>query len=241
MKTNQRPTVALFLISIGFFLASLRPVLAIARELDDQVCDVSADYALGVEDYAEAIRLHREVIRSNPDDALAHYHLGFAEGMLGNISEEMREYAQARKLGLRLWDLFLNLGLVQLEVNDVHGATDSLRTAVLLGGEHPETHFTLALAEERRGAFANAERETRRSLALSPNDVDARNLIGVIYAAEGRTANAALVWRLIIKDLPDYEPARKNLILLDSTNQVVPVDTLELPRSPTITHQQTPD
>ena len=51
---------------------------------EQQVCDVGADHAPGVEHYSEAIRLHTEVVHKRPDDALAHYHLGFAEGMVGN-------------------------------------------------------------------------------------------------------------------------------------------------------------
>ena len=37
---------------------------AIAGRAEEQVCDVGADYSLGVEDYSEAIRLHIEVVRS---------------------------------------------------------------------------------------------------------------------------------------------------------------------------------
>ncbi len=51
--------------------------MASAAEGEQQVCDVRADYALGVEDYTEAIRLHAEVLRMHPENALAHYHLGF--------------------------------------------------------------------------------------------------------------------------------------------------------------------
>ena len=45
---------------------------------EQQVCDVGADYARGVEDYSEAIRLHAEVVRKRPHSALAHYHLADA-------------------------------------------------------------------------------------------------------------------------------------------------------------------
>ena len=64
----------------------------------EQVCEVRADYALGIEDYPEAIRLHAEVVRKHPDNALAHYHLGFAEGMLGNRTAELAEYKRAAAL-----------------------------------------------------------------------------------------------------------------------------------------------
>jgi tetratricopeptide (TPR) repeat protein len=198
--------------------------IASAAGGEQQVCDVRADYVLGVEDYSEAIRLHAEVVRKHPNNALAHYHLGFAEGMIGDKKAEVLEYQRAAALGLRNWDLFLNLGLAQLEIGEL-AATDSLRQAVILGENHAESHFNLALANERRGLLADAERETLASLRLNPRQPDARNLLGVIDAQEGQTIRASLVWRELLRDLPDHEPARTNLALLGSPNEVARGET----------------
>lgn len=188
---------------------------------EQQICDARADYALGVEDYPEAIRLHAEVVRERPDDALAHYHLAFAEGMMGNRTAEVRDYQRAAALGLKNWDLFLNLGLAELENGDLDAATDSLRRAVLLGENHSESHFNLALVYEQRGLHTDAEREIQASLRLNPGQLDARNMLGVIYAQEGRTARAWVEWRELVREVPDYDPARTNLALLGSQNEVV--------------------
>jgi tetratricopeptide (TPR) repeat protein len=193
---------------------------AFAGGTEEQVCDVSADYALSMEDYSETIRLHAEIVHRHPDNALAHYHLGFAEGMLGNTKAELREYQRAAALGLINWDLFLNLGLVQLENGDVDAATDSLRRAVLLGENHSESHFNLALVYERRGLLADAEREMLASLRLNPGQPDARNELGVIYGEEGNKIRAAAVWRELVREAPDYEPARTSLKLLGGQNEV---------------------
>ena len=192
---------------------------------EQQVCDVAADYALGVEDYPEAIRLHAEVVRERPEDALAHYHLGFAEGMIGDETAEIREYQRAEELGLRNWDLFLNMGLAQLENGNLDAATDSLRRAVLLGPNHSESHFNLALVYERRGLLADAEREMLASLRLNPGQPDARNSLGVIYAEEGKNDGASLVWRELAREMPDYEPARRNLELLGSRTETARGET----------------
>lgn len=128
---------AILLLSLGFSRT------AGAGGSEQQVCDVGADYALGIEDHSAAIRLHTEIVRRRPDDALAHYHLGFAQGMVGNRTAELSEYQRAAALGLRNWDLFLNLGLAQFENGKLDAATDSLRQAVLLGGNHSESHFNL--------------------------------------------------------------------------------------------------
>ena len=190
--------------------------IASAGGAEQQVCDVDADYALGLEHYPEAIRLHADVVRNHPADALAHYHLGFAEGMMGNRTAELSEYQRAAALGLRNWDLFLNLGLAQLENGDLDAATESLRQAVLLGENHSEPHYNLALVYERRGLLADAEREMLAALRLNPGQPDARNSLGVIYAEEGNKLRASLIWRELVRDVPDYEPARTNLALLGS-------------------------
>jgi len=115
----------------------------------EEICDVNADFVLGLEDYPAAIALHREVLRAHNNNALAHYHLGFAYGMTGHSTDEIGEYLAAAKLGLNKWDLFLNLGLAYLGQKDWPKAINALRTAVLLGPDHPEAHFNLAIAYER--------------------------------------------------------------------------------------------
>jgi Flp pilus assembly protein TadD len=117
--------------SLAFAAATLLISLGIASGAsvgpsDRQVCDVDADYSLGIEDYPEAIRLHTEAVRKRPGDAVAHYHLGFAQGMVGNKEAEIREYRLAASLGLKNWDLFLNLGLAEAENGDLDAATASL-------------------------------------------------------------------------------------------------------------------
>jgi Flp pilus assembly protein TadD len=216
-------SIALILIAATILLLSPRiPNNAIAGGAEEQMCDVGADYFLGAEDYPEAIRRHVELVHKHPENALAHYHLGFALGMMGKRAAELREYQRAAALGQRDWDLFLNLGLAQLETRDLDSATDSLRRAVLLGQYHSESHFNLALVYERRGMLADAEHEMLASLRLDRSQPDARNSLGVIYAEEGKTARALLLWRELVSKVPDYEPARTNLAILCSQSAVAP-------------------
>jgi len=232
---NYRPSQLKPGLIVAAILLISSPVCrqATASGAEVQVCDVNADYSLGVEDYADAIRIHREVLRKSPGNALAHYHLGFAEGMIGDRAAEIDEYRRAEVLGLRIWDLYLNQGLAEMESGDLDAATNSLQTAVVLGEEHPEAHFNLAVAEQRRGMLADAERETIVSLKLNPGQADARNLLGVIYAQEGKTVLAAQTWHDLIWDVPSYQAARANLSILGSQNEVVDTEAAAaVPTSP---------
>ena len=202
--------------------ASLPPVLVCASEnlaSDPQICDPQADYYLGMEDYPAAIQRHLVVIREHPDNALAHYHLGFAYGVTGKHRHELHEYRRAVDLGLDDWQLFLNLGLVYFEDGRLEGATEVLRLATLLGPYQPETHFNLGLTYERRGMLPEAEHEILFSLMLNPQEVDARNTLGLIYAEEGRYPLARQEWLDLLSDDPAYTPARENLAILQRTER----------------------
>jgi len=183
-------------------------------EPDQQVCDPLADYFLGMEDYPEAIRRHIEVIRHHPDNALAHYHLGFTYGLTGQHQKELREYQRAVDLGLSDWELFLNLGLLYLEGGHLGAATEILRLAAMLAPAQPEAHFNLGLAYEQRGMLNQAEQEMLVALKLDPAQADAHNTLGVIYAEQGYYDRARAVWTDLVAEAPDYAPARDNLAIL---------------------------
>src|SRR5271168_1037692 len=107
---GQRLNVAA--MTLALLVAVIPPSWALPSK--EEICDVNADFALGREDYPAAIALHLKVLRADNGNALAHYHLGFAYGMSGRITDEISEYLMAAKLGLVNWDLFLNLGLAYL-------------------------------------------------------------------------------------------------------------------------------
>jgi tetratricopeptide (TPR) repeat protein len=192
---------------------------AAGTQSSEQVCDATADYFLGMEDYGEAVATHRQVLAAHPADALAHYHLGFAYGMTGDRQREIAEYQKAAALGLREWDLYLNLGRALLESSNLDGATGALNTAVAFAPERPEAHFNLGLAYERRGMFAVALDELQTSLRLDPRQPDARSMMGLIYAEERNYSRAREVWNDLARTEPDFEPARLNLAILDRVVQ----------------------
>jgi Flp pilus assembly protein TadD len=196
---------------------------ATARE--EQICDVSADDALGREDYAAAIALHRKLLHSHDDNALAHYHLGFAYGMSGLTADEIREYLEAVRLGLDKWDLFLNLGLAYLGQNELLKATDTLQTAVLLGPSHLEAHFNLAIAYERQNRIREALQEITVSLVLAPEDPDVGNTKAIICVELGDLVCARDEWAHLVQISPNYVPARTNLALLTSSHPLLPAST----------------
>ena len=199
-------------IALVLFLPCVASNWAAASK--EGICDVDADFALGLEDYPAAITLHRKVLRAHNDNALAHYHLGFAYGMTGRKGDEINEYVAAARLGLDKWDLFLNLGLAYLGQNDGPKAIKTLQTAVLLGPDHPEAHFNLAIAYEKGNRLREALQEIIISLHQTPEDPDERNTKGIICAELGNLVCARDEWAHVVQVAPNYAPARANLAIL---------------------------
>jgi tetratricopeptide (TPR) repeat protein len=201
-------TIAVFIV-----VSSLTSGRAIAA--DDQLCDVTADFALGREDYPTAITLYRRLLKSQPNDAVAHYHLSFAYGMQGRDQEELTEYLTSVHLGLKNWELFLNLGLAYLDQRELARATEALETAVAYGPEHAEAHFNLAIVYESQNRLGAALREITVARRLAPSDLDAANTNAIICAEMGDIAGAHDIWTHLVQSVPDYAPARANLSILD--------------------------
>lgn len=218
MLSFRSVTTLLALLGLVALLGYGSPANAAALG-NQEICDSTADYFLGVEDYPEAIQAHMRVLAAHPNDALALYHLGFAYGMMGQRSAEIAEYDKAVALGLRKWDLFLNLGLAYLESGDSQAAAAALTTATLLGPAHPEAHYNLALADERLGQLESARREIETSLRLDPNQPDARNMLGLIYAEQGNFSQARQIWLALLQAQPDFAPARQNLAILKQSSR----------------------
>jgi Flp pilus assembly protein TadD len=203
--------VALLLFSSGTLVSRT----AVAEE---QICDAKADFALGREDYATAIKFHREILESQPNNALAHYHLGFAYAMTGRSPEEVNEYLAAARLGLRNWDLFLNLGLAYLGLHELRLAADAFATAESLAPSHPEPHVNLALVYESEGRLSEALDEITFARRLAPADPDAANTNAIICVEMGNTARARNIWARLSEVAPDYAPARANLSILNCSS-----------------------
>ena len=225
------PTGARILTTALILFIGAGSVLAASNMVGDdkEICDVNADAALGIENYPTAIRLHLDVLRSHPEEALAHYHLGFAYAMVGRREEELREYRKAAALGLQLWDLYLNLGLAYLDRGQLNEGATSLEHAALIGPRHFKINYNLALVYEKEGRLSEALQQITLSRKLQPRDLDAGNTNAIICVDMGDLACAREIWTQQLRESPEYHLAQVNLSLLNrSSGKVAQTDPVTL-------------
>jgi Flp pilus assembly protein TadD len=108
----------------------------------------------------------------------------------------------------------LNLALAYVDHHEPERATAALETAVSLGPEYAETHFNLAVVYERENRLDEALQQIITSLILDPLNSDALNTDAIICAKMGNVSFAWTIWTQLLRQEPNYGPARNNLSLL---------------------------
>jgi Flp pilus assembly protein TadD len=107
------------------------------------------------------------------------------------------------------WEAMVNLGIVQLRLNDPEAAAKEFRNAILYAGDRkiPYAHFMLGDSLYRVEEFEEAEEELRRSLSFEPENAKAHILIGNIAYKTDRFDDAEFHFREAIAQDPNlYEP-----------------------------------
>ena len=79
-----------------------------------------------VASYAGEIEDAKEEVRKNPDDAVAHFNLGYAYGESGRYQEAIESYKQAIRIGPDHAEAHNNLGNAYLQLNDRDSAPADL-------------------------------------------------------------------------------------------------------------------
>jgi tetratricopeptide (TPR) repeat protein len=154
------------------------------------VCPEFADLPLRLGLYEEAIKEHRRVVLEEPENALAHYHLGYAYGQVGTHTREVEEYKRAVDLGLAREDLFYNLGMAYGEVGDLDQAEEAFRQAVAMAPTDGENRRALGMVYYEQLLFEEAVAFCKQATLLEPENPHAWHCLALALAGAGKTEDS---------------------------------------------------
>lgn len=167
----------------------------------------------------EALDHFERALKILPDYAPAHYYLA---NLLATRPERRQDaifhYEQTLRLRPNAPEVLLALGNVLAELGRVPEALAHFEAALRSDPQSVGAHYALAvnlLGTPERSA--DVARHLDETLRLSPDYVEAHNVRGVFLAQQGRRDEARRAWNRALELAPDYEPARRNLRLLDNT------------------------
>ena len=169
------------------------------------VCPEFADLPLRQGRFEEAVDQHSTVLSQEPDNALAHYHLGYAFGQLGLHSDEIVQYQQAINLGMERGDLFYNLGMAYMELEEYDRAEQSFFQAVEIEPDFGENHRGLGLAHFKQEHYHEAINSCRMAVTLEPKDPDSWHCLALAAAKADEVGESWTAVKQLRHLDPDYD------------------------------------
>jgi len=167
-------------------------------------CPEYADLPLRQGQFEMAIEKHLIVLAQDPDNAVAHYHLGYAYVQLGVHADGISEYLKALDLGLVKGDLFYNLGMAYGQLGIYQQAEQAFKRAIEMEPEYDDNYRALGNAQLHQGHFYDAMVSCRKATELAPHNPDSWHCLALAAAKSDEIGESWDAVQELRKLDPDY-------------------------------------
>jgi tetratricopeptide (TPR) repeat protein len=183
-------------------------------------------------DWAQAEATFRQALGLNPDEPIAHYHLGRCLGDRGRADEALAAYERSAQLlatgahyaprtGRYRWDaalIYHELGNARSERQEIDAALAAFDKAAELDPGYGLAHYgrALALAKKGRTDEANAAMDQaiaacEQAIRRDPTLDDVHNCLGLAWVSKGRWDRAVIAYSRAIELNPKPMERHYNL------------------------------
>ncbi|MFT3784513.1 MAG: tetratricopeptide repeat protein [Nibricoccus sp.] len=138
----------------------------------------------------EAENNFRAALAIDPDNAEAHFGVGFALAARNLLVEAVQHYQEAIRLDPTSTEYRLKLAQTLFRLNQPQAAINTFQAALTLSPHLPAAHAGLGTVLASQGNFAEARREFSEALRLDPNDFDAHFNLGNVLVEQEKVAEA---------------------------------------------------
>ena len=176
-----------------------------------QVALTRADQLFSDGETEVAIAQYRQLVRDEPDYALAYGNLGYALRSVGRPAEALVPLERAVDLEPDYAGALNNLGLALLEADRPRDAAESFREALRLQPGYPDSSHNLGEALFLDGQTEAAIAQYRELLRTAPDHAPAHNSLGFALLSMGSAGEALVPLRRAAELAPDNAEALNNL------------------------------
>lgn len=163
------------------------------------------------EDYREAIPLLENLLKEEPNLALANLQLGRAWNRLDEYPKALPWLRKAVELTPQSPEAHYELGSALQETGDSKGSVEEFETAVRQDPSSDDLHFRLGTAYEEMDRIDDAMKQYRASLALNPDNFRANLFLGRRLAMQDQPKEALPLLQRAVALEPQSEDAHKFL------------------------------
>jgi tetratricopeptide (TPR) repeat protein len=220
---------AALLVDAGRYADARRILAAVLAEdpTDASALCVMALCAHGEGNHAEALTVANRAVAAGPDEEWAHRIASMALTKTGQHGEAVRAAREAVRLAPYDWHTHVQLSVTLAALAPLtHNLLAPLPTprrrtlrearaeaarAIEQAPDHPGPHFAMGYAEQAAGQARRARASYRRTLALDPHDVPARNNLAVLDLRRHSVGAAAQGFASALRSDPHFALGPRNL------------------------------
>ncbi len=162
--------------------------------------------------YDRAIECFGAALALTPFEPLAHYNLGNALRIRGNLAEAISRYQQALQLNPQFAEAENNLGIAFQDQGQHGPAIAAFRRALALNPGFVAAHNNLGNALRDQGNLDQAVHCYHQALQLDPRSADVHNNLGTALKDRGELSAALDAYRRAIELQPTFTTAWSNLL-----------------------------
>lgn len=159
---------------------------------------------------------YRAALKLTPDDEDLHYNLGIALSRLDRLDEAEAEYRAALKLFPEYPEVHNNLGNLLNRQKRYDEAITHFREALKHQPDYASAHNNYGIVLQQQGRSMEAFEQFQQAVQADTNYWEARFNLGNSAAAMGQADQARAAFNEVLRQRPDFEPARRALQLLEA-------------------------
>jgi len=134
-----------------------------------------------------------------------------SEKKRGGYDRALELLERARDLGLRTFELYLELGNVHLALNQDQDAWKAYLSSLAIRPKNPVAVFNLGLVHRKMGDLAEAQLYYRQAFELDPTFDAAALELAILQADTGQQYEAAMLLAALVERKPEHREARLTL------------------------------
>ncbi|HUI06154.1 MAG TPA: tetratricopeptide repeat protein [Verrucomicrobiae bacterium] len=162
-------------------------------------------------DYRSDITISADAVARLPNDARAHYNLGFALQQAGRLQEAIDQCQQALRIMPDMSEAHYTLGVALTELGRPQDAIEHYEQALRIKPDYAEAHNNLGIALAKLGRVPEAIEHYEQALRIRPNDPVVLCNLGVALTGAGRTQEAITHLEQALRIRPDDADAHYNI------------------------------
>jgi Tfp pilus assembly protein PilF len=161
--------------------------------------------------WRNSVSLFEHALKVTTDNYVAHYTLGNALAMQGNLTGAIAHYKEALRIKPNYAEVHNNLGNALALQGNLAGAVRHYKESLRIIASQGDTQRNLGVALDRQGKHQEAILHYKEALRINPRDAQSHNNIGVTLADQGKLEEAIVHFSQAVRIDPNFTEAQRNL------------------------------